>query len=167
MPTEQRRALSMWQPWASLLAAGIKGVESRGQNTKFRGEFFIHATAGINKKAYDYYLKNEDFRIYVNEFLQISDFKPLELREFKARFTTGAIIGRAVLVDSMPSFDLKKIYEDAGRWVAWEKEFVLGIHESDRYAWECSGHTTFATPTPIKGCQSILWKIPNEIVIHS
>ncbi len=39
------KALSIKQPWASLIAHGIKDVENRTWKTKFRGKIFIHASA--------------------------------------------------------------------------------------------------------------------------
>lgn len=45
MPTETMtiRLLSLWQPWASLIAAGIKDVETRHWSTNYRGLIAIHA----------------------------------------------------------------------------------------------------------------------------
>jgi hypothetical protein len=37
------RSLSLWQPWATLWAHGIKQYETRGWNTNYRGELAIHA----------------------------------------------------------------------------------------------------------------------------
>ena len=37
------RAVSLWQPWASGVALGIKGVETRGRRTSHRGELAIQA----------------------------------------------------------------------------------------------------------------------------
>ena len=38
------KALSIRQPWAHFIAAGIKGVENRSTLKNFRGEFLIHAS---------------------------------------------------------------------------------------------------------------------------
>ena len=37
------KALSLWQPWASLIAAGVKKVETRHWPTAYRGPIAIHA----------------------------------------------------------------------------------------------------------------------------
>lgn len=37
------KALTLWQPWASLLACGAKKYETRGWETKYRGPIAIHA----------------------------------------------------------------------------------------------------------------------------
>lgn len=45
------KALSLKQPWAELIVSGKKTLEIRKWNTKFRGEFLIHASKIPNKKA--------------------------------------------------------------------------------------------------------------------
>ena len=37
------KALSLWQPWATLVAAGVKLHETRHWETKYRGRIAIHA----------------------------------------------------------------------------------------------------------------------------
>ena len=45
------KALSMKQPFAELVLQGRKKIELRKWNTKFRGEFLIHASKIPNKEA--------------------------------------------------------------------------------------------------------------------
>ncbi|MDD5417675.1 MAG: ASCH domain-containing protein [Candidatus Nanoarchaeia archaeon] len=42
------KVLSLKQPWAHLLATGKKTIELRTWHTKYRGEFYIHASKNIN-----------------------------------------------------------------------------------------------------------------------
>ncbi len=37
------KAISLWQPWATLVALGIKQTETRHWATKHRGQLAIHA----------------------------------------------------------------------------------------------------------------------------
>ncbi len=37
------KAISLWQPWASLMAMGLKKIETRHWATKHRGPLLIHA----------------------------------------------------------------------------------------------------------------------------
>lgn len=41
----QMQAISLWQPWASLVAVGAKWIETRSWPTPYRGRLAIHATA--------------------------------------------------------------------------------------------------------------------------
>jgi ASCH domain len=46
-----KKCLSLKQPYADLLVAGKKTIELRTWNTKFRGEFLVHASKKIDKEA--------------------------------------------------------------------------------------------------------------------
>lgn len=37
------KALTLWQPWASLVALGVKTIETRSWSTSYRGPLAIHA----------------------------------------------------------------------------------------------------------------------------
>ena len=69
------KVLSLKQPWAELVVDGKKKIELRKWNTKFRGEFFIHAS-----------------RIPDSDAMKRFDFKENSL-------PLGFIIGKAKLVD--------------------------------------------------------------------
>ena len=45
------KVLTIKQPFATLIAEGVKEFEFRTWKTKFRGEFLIHAGKGVDKKA--------------------------------------------------------------------------------------------------------------------
>jgi len=45
------KVITIKQPFASMIAAGIKEYEFRTWKTKYRGEILIHAGKGIDKKA--------------------------------------------------------------------------------------------------------------------
>lgn len=45
------KALTLYQPWASLIADGRKTVETRSWSTQYRGELAIHAGATVNVDA--------------------------------------------------------------------------------------------------------------------
>ena len=67
------KALSLKQPYAELILQGKKKIELRKWNTKFRGEFLIHASKIPDKEA-----------------MQIFGFKELPI---------GAIVGKANLIN--------------------------------------------------------------------
>ena len=45
------KVLTLKQPWATLVAEGIKKYEFRSWKTKYRGDFLIHAGLGVDKEA--------------------------------------------------------------------------------------------------------------------
>ena len=70
-----KKCLSLKQPYAELLVSGKKTIELRSWDTKFRGEFLVHASKKIDKEA-----------------CERNKIDP-------ESFTTGAIIGKAILYD--------------------------------------------------------------------
>jgi activating signal cointegrator 1 len=49
------KAITIRQPWASLIKENIKKVEIRSWKTKYRGEIFIHAGSGVDKEYLEKY----------------------------------------------------------------------------------------------------------------
>lgn len=47
------KAISLWQPWATMMALGVKTIETRSWSTEHRGYLAIHATAKLPKEARD------------------------------------------------------------------------------------------------------------------
>lgn len=56
------KCLSIRQPWAWIICAGIKDVENRVWPTQFRGEFLVHAGKTIDRDGIEY-LKDMGFRV--------------------------------------------------------------------------------------------------------
>lgn len=84
------KTLTIKEPWASLILRGGKDIENRTWNTKFRGEFFVHCSKTIDKKAYD--TLGGSFYLPTKESIQKN---------------LGAIIGVVELVDVVTESDSK------------------------------------------------------------
>ena len=56
------KALSIRQPWASLIVEGRKNIENRSWPTKFRGRIYIHASLRFDKDALAF-LKDKDLML--------------------------------------------------------------------------------------------------------
>ena len=59
------KVLTLRQPWATLVAEGIKKYEFRSWKTNYRGKVLIHAGTGIDK---------EDMKKYENMLLKETCF---------------------------------------------------------------------------------------------
>lgn len=103
------RALSLWQPWASAIALGIKTVETRAWSTKYRGPLLIHATQRFPREAREFAATER------------------ALGRLPPRLPLGAVVAVATLVDVRPTEEvalevsaLERLYGDytPGRW-AW------------------------------------------------
>lgn len=62
------KVLTVKNPWALLIAQGIKDIENRTWKTNFRGRVLIHAAQGLTKGRLD-------------NFLPITYIKPLSYKE--------------------------------------------------------------------------------------
>lgn len=117
------KALSLRQPWAYLVTAGWKPIENRKWNTKLRGAFYIHASAGATREDWD---QARRFTDLTDPSIQIPALHALP---------AGGIVGRATLVDVLPPCDDKKHLEKLGLpvreicahpWhIPWQYGFVL------------------------------------------
>ena len=64
------KALTIKEPWASLIVNGYKGYEFSGWKTKYRGKFLIHAGMSLERdmaKRFDDYNLNYGFGEIVGE----------------------------------------------------------------------------------------------------
>ena len=95
------KALSIKQPWASLIARGIKDVENRTWRTNFRGRIFIHASG---QKKFEIGLTDEQTKLALPVLKQVFDFS----------LPFGAIIGEVHIVDCV--WDHPSIWAEPGAW---------------------------------------------------
>lgn len=147
------KAITVWQPWASLLATGKKHIETRSWRTNYRGEILIHAA----KKPYsqiELIIPREDRKL-------IEDALRLKYIDWKERVPTSVIVGKAnlvncVLIDEKIAELIKEQHPD---------EYAFGDFTPGRYAWVMESPVLFKNPIPAKGKQG-LWnwegEIPNE-----
>lgn len=147
------KAITVWQPWASLLATGKKHIETRSWRTNYRGEILIHAA----KKPYsqiELMIPREDRKL-------IEDALRLRYIDWKERVPTSVIVGKAnlvncVLIDETTAELIKEQHPD---------EYAFGDFTPGRYAWVMESPVLFKEPIPAKGKQR-LWnwegEIPNE-----
>lgn len=78
------KTLSIKQPWASLIAHGVKNIENRTWKTNFRGRIYIHAsTKGVS-----------DFQFSLDQTIALND---IYTEDFE--FTKSAIIGEVDIID--------------------------------------------------------------------
>lgn len=87
------RCISLWQPWASLMACGAKYLETRSWGTNVRGEVFIHAAA-TNKGI----ASLSDAPLDQIEAMELA--VGLKMGRWRHELPFGAVIGRGCLFQS-------------------------------------------------------------------
>jgi len=140
-PSQPSVALSLTQPWASLVVCGAKRLETRSWRTTHRGHLFIHASKGFPRVAREL-CAQEPFKTALREQAGIHSFTELPL---------GALLGTVALLDCVPttSDELDEI-SDAER--------AFGDYGEGRWAWFLDEPRALAQPVLMKGALSI-WRV--------
>jgi len=102
------KVLTLKQPWATLVAEGIKKYEFRSWRTKYRGKVLIHAGSGIDKKEMDKY-KNLDLTFPSKKIIAIVDVE-----------------------------DCLELNDELNKKIIAEKNIAYGDKYRDGYAWKLS-----------------------------
>ena len=156
------KAITIWQPWASLIALGEKKYETRSWPTKYRGKIAIHAAAKELKDL------PEEIRAIIKD-------KDLPLGAIVATadlvnvwhivYNPGADVDAAAKIDiGAESMSTNKHAPDFDDYIVpTEKEMQLGDWTPGRYAWELDNVRILPEPIPAKGKQG-LWNIADELV---
>lgn len=149
------KALTIYQPWASLIALGEKRIETRGWATNYRGPIAIHA----GKKPF-----NTD-SYFDRELYPFADALGLhDIFSFDA-LPYGGILAICNLVDCkfIAGFVENESAELVGALLdgkdGFEKvvgnEYAFGDYTPGRYAWILEDVHQLAEPIPARGRQRI------------
>ena len=157
------RGLSLTQPWASLVALGVKQIETRSWGTNYRGLVAIHASKGFPLREHEL-LTTEPFA----SCLQRGGIKTIH------DLPLGAIVAVAQLTKVQPMVDADNTGDDRGYYYRgesdqWDRaplsqqENSFGVYGADRFAWHLSSVLRLPTPIPCKGSLG-LWKVPADVL---
>jgi hypothetical protein len=130
-------ALSLIEPWATLIVVAGKNPENRKWSTKKRGWFLIHTSQQMPQDEYDGAV----------EFARAAGYQgplpaPAEIRK-------GVIMGAAKITGCMSYADQKR----AGHDMRWSMQGQYGFFLSDVIA---------LPPVPARGMPSF-WKVPRQV----
>jgi hypothetical protein len=135
------KALTLTQPWASLVIEGVKRFETRSWSTAYRGPLAIHAAKGWTA----------DDRGLLSDLIRggVLAQRPT------ASVPLGAVLGIVELVDVYST--------DAGPYWEWDSSMATGWTEADlgdysphRFAWRLRVVEVFPEPVPASGALG-LW----------
>lgn len=147
------RALSMTQPWATLVAIGAKLQETRSWGTGYRGEIAIHAAKGFPPDARALCHAEPFCRVLIANGIAHPD----ELER-------GAIIAvtRLIACDEIDEGYAEAVRDcSADRWLP-PYEFEFGDYAIGRYSWALENVRELSTPVPCRGALG-LWTVPDDV----
>ena len=99
------KAITIKQPWASLIVAGLKGIENRTWKTNYRGRVLIHAAAKPVKEGWSALNEMQLARVY--------SYKG-KLYGNNEELPSSAIIGSVEIVDCVQNHP--SIWAERGVW---------------------------------------------------
>ena len=168
------KAITIWQPWASLLPLNIKLFETRSWATSYRGPIAIHAAALKLPQALRRCFPGEDDKLMLLEAISKGmkeTYTSKEIMDLLNGFPTGSIVATARLIGchkisslhgTRPMcFGNERIIRrvDGTIFSPNETELMLGDWTPGRYAWEFSD-MKLIDPIPVKGKQGLWWWEP-------
>jgi hypothetical protein len=153
------KALTLTQPWATLVAIGAKRIETRSWSTSYRGTLAIHAAKGFPKRAREFSKEpictDAIFAVYPSFF-------PLDDRGFirnGGTFPLGYVMATCRLANCIPV----EVVDNADNVFGVsleplsERERAFGDYTPGRYAWILEDVKPLPEPIPAKGALS-LWE---------
>jgi activating signal cointegrator 1 len=133
------RAISLWNPHATLVVIGEKKWETRSFPTLVRGRVAIHAAL------------NEEWK-------WMCGMQPFfgSLATHKAEnLSYGYLLGTVEITDCLKA--------EGTRTALSQKEITFGNYDDGRYAWKLERPIRFAEPVKFTGHQLFFW-VPEDIL---
>ena len=126
------KAISLWQPWASAMALGLKQIETRSWATSYRGDLVICSS------------KRQPDNLLGMPIAQEFGITAMRL---------GCALCVVELYDCVPA--------DRVPYQLLPMELSLGDFTPGRFAWLTRNRRPLRNPVPLTGHQG-LWELPEE-----
>jgi hypothetical protein len=139
LQVEAVKAISLWQPWASLIARGVKRHETRHWSTPYRGPIAIHAAKRLDVAG-------------APEDLCRAVFGP----NWRTALPLGAVVAVGRLARCREARGIACSLTDADR--------AAGNFAAGRFAWTIDDVRPLLTPIPTIGRQGLFnWEPPRDL----
>jgi hypothetical protein len=165
------KAITLYQPWATLVAIGAKRIETRSWSTQYRGPLAIHVSKRVPKEYQKLcgFTAPEPFKsvleghLWTAEPCTIGMFGPaMRYSAPREKLHLGCVIATCDLIGVDQFGDW--IDRDPVTWLKGKSYFVLsdwerafGDFSVGRYGWFLDNVKLLPEPIPAKGAQG-LWE---------
>jgi activating signal cointegrator 1 len=165
------KALTLTQPWATLVAIGAKRIETRSWETLYRGPLVIHAAKGLGSVGGVRGLRDLCCREPFKSALRAGgiDLDQLDIDVLPL----GAIVATCTLLDCVPTHHPGIANEPGKPWFTGARkgigqhyyevpppldsnEYAFGDYSPGRFAWLLGDIKALPEPIPAKGALG-LW----------
>ena len=139
------KVITLWQPWASLMALRAKGFETRSWPTNYRGLIAVHSAQRYQLDQDNFFWKPAFRAALAERGVERPDDLPF-----------GKILSVHELRDVFRTEDIRKTLGSA--------ELEFGNYMSGRFAWEMPLVYRLPKPIPARGYQGLWhWELPTEL----
>lgn len=139
------KAISLWQPWASLVVLGLKQYETRSWRCDFTGTLAVHASKRWDGELREMCLYDEPFAGIFAELGVRPDGLP-----------RGSLLGTVRLEGCLRTADALKVIST--------QEVRLGDYGPGRWAWKLSRPRQLPAPAPWRGAMG-LFDVPDDALV--
>lgn len=141
------KAISLWQPWASLMACGTKKNETRGWSTAYRGPLAICAA---KRKPDELEIPEPLMGVIWDRFGMDCDERFEQVLE---RLPLGCVLAVVQLTGCVST---------TGFAPCDSVELMCGNYGPGRFAWTTDDGRRCRTPVPVVGRQG-MWNLPPDV----
>ena len=141
------KAISLWQPWASLWVCGRKKFETRSWSTNYGGRLLVHAAKRVVSDIPD-----ELYAICEEEFGLL----------WEGTLPTGALIGvcdRVVCITTEAVLETSQFRQSS----VDDEEAAMGNFAPGRFAWDPFNMRELDKLVPFRGMQG-LFTVPDALI---
>jgi hypothetical protein len=124
------KTLTIKNPWALLIAAGIKDIENRTWRTKFRGRIYIHAGQSLACKSFGdlgSLMTAEQIRGMGLDYLGVRDVL------LKSAFNKSMIIGEVDIIDCV--INHPSIWAEQMAYAVCQETGIHILRKGQQYVW--------------------------------
>lgn len=143
------KALTLTQPWATLVAVGAKRIETRSWSTNYRGPLAIHAA-----KLYPIWAR--DLASTEPIYSKLRSACPILPTTGEPPALPGLSLPVGCVVAIAQLIDCFEMTEEWIRLVG-EQERAFGRYAPGRFAWILAGIEQLQKPIPARGSLGLWW----------
>lgn len=158
------KALTITQPWATLIAQGHKRIETRGWSTDYRGLLGIHSGKSLPRWVADFVHGEPEFAAALGDM-----FNPGPGKRVLGDLQRGCIVAICQLV----AVKFIPLGGDGWDWIGpsgrrfdytiTDRERAFGDFTVGRYAWLLADVIALEKPIPTRGALG-LWSVPAYVM---
>ncbi len=158
------KLITLWEPWATLMAIGAKRIETRYWNTNYRGWVAIHSAKRFTA--------DEDDLCWMSPFREALQSANVPVAPYRSgqrfQFPLGHIVAIAKVIDCLPTDSMICIpgVFDHYRELDSPIERAFGNYDSGRFGIVTSSVFRLPTPIAFRSRQGKLLDVDDEIVAN-